>query len=246
MFSVTSSIMNSYEKRQELIESIVSACITYNVDGINIDFEYMDSADIDLFSRFIIELTPRMKEAGLVTSVDVTAPDGSEYWSLCYDRDVIGDVADYIVFMAYDQYGSSSTTAGTTAGYNWVSLSLDKFIETEEIDSDKIILGIPFYTRVWTEDSSGELIKTATVSMKNIDSIIPTDTVRTWDDDVKQYYAEYTDGDYIKKVWIEDEESIRAKLSLVIDNNLAGIYTWVQGMQDDDTFSVINEVIGNN
>ena len=108
MMSVTSEIMNDYNKRQELINEIIVACVKYKLDGINIDFENMKQEDKDMYSRFIIELTPRIKDMGLVVSVDVTAPDGSETWSLCFDRHVIGDVADYIVFMAYDQYGASS------------------------------------------------------------------------------------------------------------------------------------------
>ena len=60
MIDVTSSIMNDYEKRKALIESIVDACVKYNLDGINIDFENMKQEDKDLFSRFIIELTPRI------------------------------------------------------------------------------------------------------------------------------------------------------------------------------------------
>ncbi len=105
---ITSKIMNSYEAREKIIEDIINACIEYEVDGINIDFENMKQEDTDMYSRFIIELTPRLKEIGLVTSVDVTAPDGSETWSLCFNRNVIGDVADYIIFMAYDQNGISS------------------------------------------------------------------------------------------------------------------------------------------
>ena len=124
---ITSEIMNSYNKRQELIENIVNSCVNYNLDGINIDFENMKEEDKNMFSRFIIELTPRMKEIGLVTSVDVTAPDGGETWSLCFDRNVIGDVADYIAFMAYDEYGVYSKEPGTNAGYNWVKLNLDNF-----------------------------------------------------------------------------------------------------------------------
>ena len=110
---VTSTILNSYTKRQELIENIVDVCVEYQLDGINIDFENMYQADKDKFSRFIIELDPRMKELGVVLSVDVTAPDGDANWSLCYDRNVIGHVADYLIFMAYDQYGASSTKPGT-------------------------------------------------------------------------------------------------------------------------------------
>jgi len=87
--AITSEIMNHYEKRQKLIEKLVDACVKYKIDGVNIDFENMRQEDKDMYARFIIELTPRLKEIGLVTSVDVTAPDGGETWSMCFDRHVI-------------------------------------------------------------------------------------------------------------------------------------------------------------
>lgn len=238
---ITSEIMNSYEKRQKLIEQIISVCVEYELDGINIDFENMKKEDVDLYSRFIIELTPRIKEIGLTISVDVTAPDGSDTWSLCFDRNVIGDVADYIVFMAYDQYGASSTKAGTTAGYNWVELSLKKFIETEEIDSDKIILAMPFYTRLWTEDEQGKITKKPTVDMKNIETVLPDNVEKTWDDELKQYYVEYKDGNYTKKMWIEDLESLRHKVSLVKKYELGGIASWQKGMEIEEVWQMYKE-----
>lgn len=233
MLQVTSEIMNDYTKRKELIDEIVVACVRYNLDGINIDFENMKQEDKDMYSRFIIELTPRIKEIGRVISVDVTAPDGAETWSLCFDRHVIGDVADYIVFMAYDQYGASSNKAGTTAGYDWVEVSLKKFLNTEEIESDKIILAIPLYTRLWTEDSDGNYVKQSTVSMKNIESVIPNGVEKKWDEDLKQYYVEYQEGSYIKKMWIEDEASLKEKLSLIKQYNLGGVASWEKGMEPD-------------
>ena len=238
---VTSTILNSYTKRQELIENIVEACVEYQLDGINIDFENMYQADKDKFSRFIIELDPRMKELGVVLSVDVTAPDGSETWSLCFDRNVIGDVADYIIFMAYDQYGTSSNKSGTTAGYDWVNLSLNKFLKTEEIESNKIILAIPLYTRLWTEDSSGKVVKQSTVSMKNIDSILPSGVNKQWDDNLKQYYVEYQDGQYTKKMWIEDEKSLKEKINLINSNNLGGVASWEKGMETDNFWTFLKE-----
>ena len=238
---ITSEIMNSYENRKQLIEQIVEACVTYDLDGINIDFENMKQEDKDVYSRFIIELTPRLNEIGMVVSVDVTAPDGGETWSMCFDRNVIGDVADYIIFMAYDQNGVSSTTAGTTAGYNWITLNLVKFLQTEEIDSDKLILGIPFYTRIWTEDANGEIVRNPTVNMEDIEEVLPDDVQRMWDDELKQYYVEYQDGDYTRKMWIEDVESLKAKVSLVNENNLAGVASWQYGMETEDVWQMLKE-----
>lgn len=241
MLNVTSNIMNDYNKRQKLINQIVNYCVKYKLDGINIDFENMKKEDKDMYSRFIIELTPRLKDMGIVVSVDVTAPDGSETWSLCFDRNVIGDVADYIIFMAYDQYGTSSNKSGTTAGYDWVNLSLNKFLKTEEIESDKIILAIPLYTRLWTEDSSGKVVKQSTVSMKNIDSILSSGVNKQWDDNLKQYYVEYQDGQYTKKMWIEDEKSLKEKINLINSNNLGGVASWEKGMETDNFWTFLKE-----
>ena len=239
--SITSNIMNSYTKRQELIEDIVNVCVKYELDGINIDFENMKQEDKDMYSRFIIELTPRLKEIGLVTSVDVTAPDGGETWSLCFDRHVIGDVADYIIFMAYDQNGVSSTKPGTTAGYNWVKLSLNKFLTTEEIEPEKIILAVPLYTRLWTTDASGKLLSNPTVAMNAIDSTIPEGIEKQWDDDLKQNYVEYTDGNNKKQMWIEDIDSLKTKVSLIKENNLAGVASWVKDMETQEFWQMLKQ-----
>ncbi len=243
MIDTTSKIMNSYTKRKELIESIINVCIKYKLDGINIDFENMRKEDKDLYSRFIIELEPRMKELGLVVSVDVTAPDGSDTWSLCFDRHVIGDVADYIIFMAYDEYGESSTKSGTTAGYDWVELGLKKFIETEEIEPGKIILGVPLYTRLWTEDSSGKVLKKSVISMKDIENTIPSDVERKWDDKLKQYYVEYKDGNNTNKMWIEDIKSLKEKLGLISEYQLGGLASWEKGMETDDVWNLFKDAL---
>ena len=235
----TSALLNSYEKRQALIESIVEKCVEYGLDGINIDFEEIYEKDKDKYSRFIIELEPRMKELGAVLSVDVTAPDGDPNWSLCYDRNVLGDVADYLVFMAYDQHGTSSTSPGTTAGYNWVETSLKKIIEYDVVDSEKIILGIPFYTRQWTTNSNGQITGKGVVSMRNI--TIPNNVEKKWDDTLKQYYIEYASGKNTIRMWIEDATSIQAKVSLVKQYNLGGTSGWRKDMESDGIWKVISD-----
>ena len=242
---ITSNIMNSYENRKKLIEKLEDYCVEYKLDGLNIDFENMKQEDKDMYSRFIIEITPRLNEIGMVVSVDVTAPDGGETWSMCFDRNVIGDVANYIVFMAYDEYGVSSNKSGTTSGYDWVKLNLVKFLQTEEIKENKIILGIPFYTRLWTEDSNGQIVRTSTVNMKDIDQILPEGIEKKWDNDLKQNYVEFQDGSNTKKMWIEDMQSLKEKLSLIKDNNLAGVSSWQKDMETDDVWQMLKEELAN-
>ena len=239
----TTEIMKSEELRENLIDNIVREAVQYELDGINIDFENMYSEDKDLFSKFIIELAPRLKDCGIILSVDVTAPDGSETWSLCFDRNIIGDVADYIVFMAYDQYGISSKTPGTTAGYNWVETNINKFLNQEDVKKEKIILGIPLYTRMWKE-TDGK-ITSSVVNMNQIEENLPPESTveRKWNDELKQYYVEYQKNNTVYRMWIEDEKSITEKLNLIKKYELAGAAFWEKDRETENVWQITKNIL---
>lgn len=239
--SETSKMLSDYKSRENVINQIIKYIKQYNLDGINIDFEGMYEADKDNFSRLLIEIRPRLNEIGAVLSVDVTAPDGAPEWSLCYDRYTIGKVADYVMFMAYDQYGVSATKAGTTAGHNWVEANVKKFLGQEEVKAEKIILGIPFYTRVWKE-INGNVISSV-VNIGNVNNLIPSNATKTWDEDLQQYYVEYKKGGVTYKIWVEDEKSIEAKLDLVSKYNLGGAAYWEYDRATNSIWNLIESKI---
>ena len=239
--SETSKMLSDYKSRETVINQIVNYIKQYNLDGINIDFEGMYETDKDNFSRLLIELRPRLNEIEAVLSVDVTAPDGAPEWSLCYDRYTIGKVADYVMFMAYDQYGVSATKAGTTAGHNWVEANVKKFLGQEEVKAEKIILGIPFYTRVWKENNGN--ITSNVVNIGNVNNVIPSNATKTWDEDLQQYYVEYKKGGATYKIWVEDEKSIEAKLDLVSKYNLGGAAYWEYDRATNSIWNLIESKI---
>lgn len=239
--SETSKMLSDYKSRENVINQIIKYIKQYNLDGINIDFEGMYETDKDNFSRFLIEIRPRLNEIGAVLSVDVTAPDGAPEWSLCYDRYTIGKVADYVMFMAYDQYGVSATKAGTTAGHNWVEANVKKFLGQEEVKAEKIILGIPFYTRVWKE-INGNVISSV-VNIGNVNNLIPSNATKTWDENLQQYYVEYKKGGATYKIWVEDEKSIEAKLDLVSKYNLGGAAYWEYDRATNSIWNLIESKI---
>ena len=239
--SETSKMLSDYKSRETVINQIINYIKQYNLDGINIDFEGMYETDKDNFSRLLIEIRPRLNEIGAVLSVDVTAPDGAPEWSLCYDRYTIGKVADYVMFMAYDQYGVSATKAGTTAGHNWVEANVKKFLGQEEVKAEKIILGIPFYTRVWKE-INGNVISSV-VNIGNVNNLIPSNATKTWNEDLQQYYVEYKKGGATYKIWVEDEKSIEAKLDLVSKYNLGGAAYWEYDRATNSIWNLIESKI---
>lgn len=243
MLDTTSEIMNDYKLRNKLINNIVNLVVKYNLDGINIDFENMYMEDKVMFNRFLIELEPRLNEMGKVLTVDVTAPDGSETWSMCFDRNTISKVADYIIFMAYDQYGASSNKEGTTAGCDWVEANITKFLGQEGVNPDKLVLAVPFYTRLWKE-ANGK-VSSETVDLKDVDKVIPANVEKKWNDNLKQYYIEYTQNGAVYKMWIEDLKSISAKLDLINKYKLAGAAYWEKDRESPEVWDIVKEKLGN-
>ena len=64
--SVSNNLL-SYSERSTVINSLKNYLIKYNYIGVNIEFNSID--DINSFYRFVLELAPRFKEAGLKVAV---------------------------------------------------------------------------------------------------------------------------------------------------------------------------------
>ena len=233
--------INDYKKREDVIKQIAAYAKKYDLDGINIDFENMYKSDKDAFSRFIIELKPRLASLNVKLSVDVTEPDGSDNWSLCYDRNTIGRYADYVVFMAYDQNTKGSKKQGSVASLDWVEKNIKKFINNEKVDPNKIIVAIPFYTRLWKVNSDGTTADAYNVAMKDEEKYVKKASHKEWLEYAKQNYIEYDEAGYTYKMWMEDADSIGCNLDLINKYNLAGAAYWQKGNEDDAIWQTIKE-----
>ncbi len=231
----TSQNVTDMKNREKIISALINVCKTYNIDGINVDFEGMKKEDVNEFSQFIRELSSTLRRNNLKSSVDVTVPDGSDTWSLCYNRYEIADAADYLVLMAYDQYGANSSVPGSTAELSWVKSNLEKLIEREHIDSEKIVLGIPLYSRLWWVKN--QKVSSKAISMET--AIQYLNKENSWNEDAGQYYVEYQSGNVTYMLWVEDEISARQKLNLIEEYNLAGAAYWRYGYETKDFWEKI-------
>ncbi len=235
------NMLSDYKKREALINQIVQICEKYSLNGVNIDMENINQSDKAYFSRLIIELKPRLESRKMKLSVDVTAPDGSPNWSLCYDRKTIGDVADYIVFMAYDQTSKNGSRVGSNASIEWVENNINKFIKNNEVDSRKLIVAIPFYSRMWKVNSDGTSAGSFDINMNKQEKYLAKATKKEWLADACQNYIEYVENGFTYKMWVEDEESISKKLDLVKKYNLGGAAYWEKGCETENVWNVVEQ-----
>lgn len=233
----TSAVITDMKKREKMINQIVDLATENEINGINVDFENMKETDINEYSQFIRELSAMLRNKGLTVSVDVTVPDGSPTWSLCYNRKELNDAVDYIILMAYDQNGVSSSKAGSVASLNWVEANIKKMLNLG-VEKRKLILGIPFYSRIWT--IQGDTLSSYTVGMQDQMNYLNMQN-KEWLEDEGQYYVEYTYNNKIVKLWAEESESIAEKVRLSKEYELAGVAAWRRGYETENIWKVIKD-----
>ncbi|MCD8108703.1 MAG: glycosyl hydrolase family 18 protein [Clostridiales bacterium] len=140
----TTQVLSVTSSRDTLVNNLVSEAIKYDLDGINVDFESLEGEAGAAFLQFIRELSLKCKNNGLVLSVDNYAPAS---YNTFYGRDEQAVFADYIVLMAYDEHYNGSEEAGSVASLSFVTQAVADTLE--EVPAEQVILGIPFYTRLW-------------------------------------------------------------------------------------------------
>ena len=69
------------------------------------------------------------------------------------------------------------------------------------------------------------------------------DAEKVWDEDLKQYYVQYDRRGATYKMWIEDERSIKEKLSLIKKYNLKGACFWAKDYETNDVWNIIKNDI---
>ncbi|MCR3956584.1 MAG: glycosyl hydrolase family 18 protein [Gudongella sp.] len=234
---MTSVFLRSSESRERIINDLSNLYRYYKADGINIDFENIYYEDRDYLSQFVRELYPIFKSNGMTVSMDVTAISTSPNWSMVYDRERLQKSLDYVVLMAYDQHWAASPVAGSVAQYWWVEESVSGLLE--EVPAEKLVLGMPLYSRVWDVDDDG--VSSQAVTMSTALEFIENNNIETvWDEDSQQYYGEVKVGETTRKIWLEDGNSLYYKVSLVHKYDLAGIATWRKGFEIPSVWELLD------
>lgn len=241
----TTEALATVESRFLMIQQLITFAKIYNLQGINVDFENVYTKDKENLVQFMKEMTPLLHEQGLVVSIDVTPKSTSEMWSVFLDRAALGKVVDYMMVMAYDEHWASSPKAGSVASLPWAENAITKIMNEDGVPASKLVLSMPLYTRIWTEtkDASGEVkVSSKAVGMEAVKAILAEKKLKpVFDEAAGQNYVEYTEDGALKRIWIEDEVSMKARVALVRKYDLAGVATWQRSFQTPSIWAVIDE-----
>lgn len=254
-YDETYEVLSYTSKRQKVIDQVISKALASGVDGINLDFELVSSKCGVHYIQFVRELSAQCRQNQLVLSIDNYVP---QPYNQHYDLEEQGAVADYVIIMGYDEHTDGSYEAGSVASISYLKDGVENALLS--VSSDKLIAGVPFFTRLWKETpkTDEELAEEAGTEAANYPNKISSkalgmdEAVKTikeagattqWDDTTKQNYAEWTSGSDTYKIWLEDTQSLEEKLKVIRQNDLAGVAEWSLGRESSSVWKLILQYI---
>ena len=219
----TFEIFSSTTKRTALIDRMIETALTLELDGINLDFEKITADAGPHYVQFLRELSIPCREKGIVLSVDNYMPNqGNTHYRL----DVQGQVADYVILMGYDEHWHGSKDPGSVASIGFVSDGIEKTLKM--VPAEKIVNALPFYTIQWKTEGA-EVTDSYVTLVNQAELVAKVDAEPVWKEDLCQYYLEWEAGGVLNQIWLEEEESIKAKLNVMSAKKLGGVAVWRLG-----------------
>lgn len=251
----TYQVLSYTSKRTRIIDQVIEQAKTLGIDGINLDFELVSSACGEHYIQFVRELSVKCRQNGLVLSVDNYVP---QPYNTQYDIAEQGVVADYVIIMGYDEHTEGSNEAGSVATVGYLRNGIKNALKS--VSAEKLIGGVPFFTRLWfetpkTEDELAEeagteaaqysnKVTSRAYSMTDAAKVVSDAGAETqWDSVSMQNYAEWQADGGTYKIWLEDTRSLEAKMKVLSDNDVAGVAEWSLGMEDPGVWDIIQNNI---
>ena len=233
----TLETLSSRSSREHIIQKLLEEAQRVALDGINVDFEALTEEEAPHFIQFVRELSVVCRANNLVLSVDNPVPQFTGF----YNRKEQGIVADYVIIMGYDEHTTGSEEAGSVASLPFVKEGIEKTLQ--EVPKEKVINGIPFYTRLWTESNNGTL-SSEVMTMDAASQYIQENGIEVyWEKETAQNYGELLTDNGTQKIWLEDEQSIEEKMKLISQYELAGVASWKLGFERADVWNVISQYL---
>ena len=237
----TSAMLASTSARRNCIGQLIGFAKELKLDGINIDFEYVEEADGLCYSQFLRELSIACRRENLILSVDLVPPyDFNAY----LNRLEIASVCDYLINMGYDEHYAGGD-AGSVASLPFEESAILNLLAMG-IPAEKIISAVPFYTRIWYTSSDGSgntYVSSEELSMRAVSNTVDSwKLTPTWDAEAAQEYVGwYTDDGVLCEIWIENAKSLQRKVLLTSKYDLGGTAIWVLGFETDSIWETITD-----
>jgi len=244
--SQTNALLTNRATRERIITQLARIMDELNVDGINIDFGPNSPAEGPYFIQFLRELSLRLGMRRAVLSVNVAAQE-----TAFYSRELLAYTVDFVVIMALDEHGQNAEFSGPVASLPFVQENVEGLLMY--IPPEQIVLGLPFYNRIWREVIGNNTLETRQTrhfgTAYTREWFEYNDVAWEWLPVIGSYYGSFAahEGDEIVyyRVWLECGRSLSEKMQIFVAQSLGGVAVWNRNFRhNEELWDVMAEYMG--
>jgi chitinase len=224
--------------RATFINNVINFLETNHYDGVDIDWEVpVNNTQAQQLTTLIKEMRQKFDEVDSTWLITMAVPaDASEGQFFEFEKMV--NYVNWFGVMAYDFYGSWSSTSGPNAPLYKSRQNVEgsgsdavQYMNiTRKVPKNKLVFGIPFYGK---EFNTSGWYKPFTGSVPEYTYSDAMSTVANgkwqynWDNTAEVPF--YINSDSTKLITFDDTASIHAKVEFSMQQQLAGIMIWALG-----------------
>ena len=235
------TILTNSTVKNNLFENIKSTIQTYDLQGVNVDFENVASDDRGaLLNGFMADLTDYIHSEIPGSEVSFAGP--AVNWG-GWDLPGLAASCDYIFIMGYNYYGSWSETSGPcsplTGGYYNITNTVEvQYGEVTQNNPEKLILGIPYYGNRWMTENT----QAYSTAIDHIESPRYRTAIEEaenhgllWDTASQTSWYTYQESGNNYQVWFDTDSSLGLKYDYADSKLLRGVGMWALGYDGERT-----------
>jgi cellulose synthase/poly-beta-1,6-N-acetylglucosamine synthase-like glycosyltransferase/peptidoglycan/xylan/chitin deacetylase (PgdA/CDA1 family)/spore germination protein YaaH len=224
----TSAFLANDVARACLEKKLVARLAAIGAAGVNLDLEELQPEDSESFLEFIVELRAALHARSMRLTVDVPFHDPA------FDFEYIGDIADAVMVMAYDQHYPSSTP-GPIASRTWLKESYDEVLA--RLPADRVVVVLGSYGYDWKLGEKAPPAEDLSFRAA-MDLARAADAQPVFEEQIENGHFGYRDhvGEN-HEVWFQDALATWNQVATLRERQISRIGLWRLGTEDETLWS---------
>ncbi len=242
---------------RNLVQDVAPIMQNHGFRDLNLDIESFTEASESTrqnYVRFVRAVKDELDRLQLGTlTVELTPKSAIAHHFIDVAR--IGEIADFLVLMAYDFHYVYSSLAGPVAPVGGVPTVAEFDVETalretlRYAPAEKVILGVPLYGYEWEtlRSDPGAPVIPGSWQLATGKRVVPfsrtcTDCTSGFDSVSREPYLIFP-GErpgHFQQAFYENKEALEAKIALANVYHLAGVAMWALGYESEGTIDPIS------
>ena len=217
----TARLLANPAASRQLAQRLAASVAAHHDAGLVMDFESLPSGALPAYLHFLRQLRSALPARAKLA---VTAPAGEE-WPLAR----LGQIADHVIFMAYDQHWQGGTP-GPIAAQDWFARAVED--ASRRIGRDRIIVALGSYGYDW-HDGGADALSLDEAWLAAHDSDAPV----SFDPASGNAGFAYDDDGHRHQVWMLDAAASWNELQALRRLGIQGVALWRLGSEDPGIWS---------